>query len=714
MKRIISLILCAVLSALMLFSCMPSGIFFGTSSDAYSSYLSWLGARVGDTSDIVLGTGDDAQAYDVDLAGFDADGYIIRRIDGKTVIFGKTATGLDRAIRDFAKHASDANYENVYGDGLPKVGKITLSGYDISEYVILIPEDATSCVKNAAENIRDYTEIACGVILSITTERGEHNIEFVEDLSVHEQGFVIETTEGQATIRHGWASGALNGAMTFLEKYEGWRYLYTATNDYLGEAGAIDYVYPSDEVVIPVGVSDSEAPALFSRDIYGGLFPTASNCWGYKIKYNGQGFGRVNRQDKACHGLSTRFWDYGDYETLDELDAIAGSGPYCFTDEYNIELIEIAVCEYVDKCLAAGQKIGKDLTCVDIANADTGAYCECKNCLALVAKEGAKSALILNYANKVAKTVAEKYSEDLYVSILAYFGTSKPPRTMVPEKNVHVSYCFYVNPGMTPSGSACGAHPFSGDGCEDGKYNNASAKEFERWCEIATIVDVWTYSEDYHATAPDNAFTTQLDSLRYLADHGCYGSFWMGSNKLNIALSQYLVIKQHWDPYITHEEMWDMVLEYCRIVYGEDCGDFVYELYRLFDEAERSVPCYLQLRAPNAMGKISVPFILENREKMIGLFDLALENAPTAALERQIKWMRCYFENVVVRGLWDEYSVGTDEQKAYLDEHYHILYECAMASGWSGYSWERRDDDLFFPAADKMDFTVPPMEYVGY
>ena len=718
MKRYVSAILALVLVLCAFSSCAVPGSLSMTSSAQGDTYRAWLASRVGDTSDIILGTADDAAAYNVDLSSFENEGFVIRRIDGRTAIFAKTANGLDRAVREYAKHAIDGNFETVYGDGRPKVGKITLAGYDIADYVILIPAGASSCVSFAAENVRNYTRKACGAELPITTERGEHNIEFVEDESVHEQGFVIETTDGQMTIRHGWSSGALNGAMTFLENYEGWRFLYTATNDYLGEAGVIDYVYAADEVDIPSGISHAEEPALHSRDIYGGLFSSAGGCWGYKIKYNGQGVGgncgNLNRQSKACHGLSTRFWSGMDFEALDELDAIAGGHAYCFTDEYNIELIEEAVCEYVDRCLAAGAKIGRDLSCVDIANADTGNYCQCKNCMDLVAKEGAKSALILNYANEVARTVAEKYSDDLYVSILAYFGTSKPPRTMLPEKNIHVSYCFYVDIGMTPSGSACGAHPFSGEGCEAGKYNDASAKEFERWCEIATVVDVWTYSEDYHATEIDNTFTTQLDSLRYLADHGCYGSFWMGSDKINVALSQYLLIRQHWDPYVTHEEMWDMVLEYCRIVYGEDCGDYVYELYRLFDEACRSVPCYLQLRAADALGKISTQFIIENRDLMTDLFDRATAAAPTTALENQIKRMRCYFENALVRGLWDKYSSGSESEKAYLDEHYHILYDCAMASGWSGYSWERRDEDLYFPSAEKMDFSLPPTAYVGY
>ena len=722
MKRVFVLFLAAVMLAALFASCAPApGVGSGskirtTSSDA-SEAASWLTDRLGDalTDSIVIGT--DSDGYGVDLTGLEDDGYIIRKIGGEIALFARTADGLDRAVRYYAKHAAEGDIETVCGDGHPRVGKIKLAGYDISNYVILIPADAASSVRFAAENIRDYTKKACGAELSITTARSEHNIEFVEDEAIHEQGFVIETTDGQMTIRHGWASGALNGAMTFLEKYEGWRFVYTATNKYLGESGAIDFIYAADEVDIPVGISHAEEPALFSRDVYGGMFPNAGECWGYKIKYNGQGYGRVNLQYKACHGLATRFWSGDHFDTLDELDEIAGGKSYCFTDEYNIELIETAVCEYIDRCLAAGQRIGRELTCVDIANADTSAYCECKNCIKLKTSEGANSALILNYANRVAKTVAEKYSPDLYVSILAYFGSSKPPLTMVPEPNIHVSYCFYVNPRMTPEGSACGAHPFSGDGCDPGKYNDASAKEFEKWCEIATVVDVWEYGDNYHPTAICNSFTLALDNIRYLADCGAYGTFWLGNNALNIALSQYLVLRDHWDPYITHDELWDMVREYCRIVYGEDCGDYVTEIYRIFDDAQRLVPCYLMLRANKATDKFSADYYLDNRETMFELFDRAIETAPTSALETQIRYMRCFFENAVLNALWDEYSTGTSEQQAFLNEHYHILFECAAATGWNGYSWDRGGGgicgDWSFPLLDEMDFTVPPEKYVG-
>ena len=75
--------------------------------------------------------------------------------------------------------------------------------------------------------------------------------------------------------------------------------------------------------------------------------------------------------------------------------------------------------------------------------------------------------------------------------------------------------------------------------------------------------------------------------------------------------------------------------------------------------------------------------------------------------------MRCYFEIALVRDCWDEYSNGTDEQKAYLAEHYHMLYDCAVISGWGLSNWINQKENYGFPPIDEMDFTKHPNEYVG-
>ena len=197
MKRSLSFIITLVFILSAMCSCAAPWASSLSSSAQSDRCRAWLAARIGDVSDIIIGTEEDARAYNVSLDGFDDDGFIIRRIDAGTAIFAKTDAGLDRAVREYVKHAGEGDYEYVYGDGQPRVGKIILAGYDIADYVILIPEDAASDVKFAAQNIRDYTKNACGTELTITSERGKHNIEFILDDTVHEQGFVIETIEGK-------------------------------------------------------------------------------------------------------------------------------------------------------------------------------------------------------------------------------------------------------------------------------------------------------------------------------------------------------------------------------------------------------------------------------------------------------------------------------------------------------------------------------------
>ena len=84
-----------------------------TSSDS-DSYAKWLDDRLGDNvGKVTIGVGNDAK-YGIDMSDFEDDGYIIRNIGTETLIFGKTDSGLDRAVRKYAKNVEAGTaIENV-------------------------------------------------------------------------------------------------------------------------------------------------------------------------------------------------------------------------------------------------------------------------------------------------------------------------------------------------------------------------------------------------------------------------------------------------------------------------------------------------------------------------------------------------------------------------------------------------------------------------
>ena len=126
MKKTISIALAAMMIAAALAGCasIEPGLdpqIRITSSDAESA-AQWLDQRLDSIPDrIVIGT--DADNYNVDLAALEDDGYIIRNLGGEVAIFARTADGLDRAVRKYAKMAEA-------GDGVINVtmcGKTLIS-----------------------------------------------------------------------------------------------------------------------------------------------------------------------------------------------------------------------------------------------------------------------------------------------------------------------------------------------------------------------------------------------------------------------------------------------------------------------------------------------------------------------------------------------------------------------------------------------------------
>ena len=108
MKRIFALTLALIMLAAALASCAASPQTAAispritlTSSDGADA-AAWLTARLGEVPDqVVVGT--DADGYGVDVSALEADGYVIRNLGSEVALFARTATGLDRAVRKYAK-----------------------------------------------------------------------------------------------------------------------------------------------------------------------------------------------------------------------------------------------------------------------------------------------------------------------------------------------------------------------------------------------------------------------------------------------------------------------------------------------------------------------------------------------------------------------------------------------------------------------------------
>ena len=103
MKKIISLALGCVIAVSAFASCAQTPVKnyspkITVSSSEADTYASWLTNRLGDSleNSVYLALGNDSG---IDLSNFENDGYVIRTDGASAVIAGKTATGLDMAVR---------------------------------------------------------------------------------------------------------------------------------------------------------------------------------------------------------------------------------------------------------------------------------------------------------------------------------------------------------------------------------------------------------------------------------------------------------------------------------------------------------------------------------------------------------------------------------------------------------------------------------------
>ena len=686
-RKIISVTLAAIMLASLLASCAAQFDLSATSSEgAVSKYRTYLAERLGAEMprELVIATADEATAYGVDLSDYQSDGYYIRAEGGEVLILAKSDAGLDRAVRKYAKDGDADSCLFTYGEGY-RVKRLTIAGTDISEYTIVIPDDADDCVKYSADTLAKYVGLSCGAKLGILTQTQLENIKCGEgakcvvahkifitggDESLGDEGFTITVAEdGTLSIKGGKWRGALFGVYDLLEDI-GWRFPGAAfitedSREFLFESESIDLTAELNRTEIPDVAIRGGTGVLGNKDTYSTMG---------KAKLGGYGF-----PQRSCHGLANNHDKIfsGEYEGLYLGWDKTGYQP-CFTDEYILEAIEAYVTDYVQSRLDAKQEIGKEIVDVDIAQWDSGPgdFCRCKSCTAVLKEEGSDSGAVVRMANRMA-AVMDENNWDVTVSILAYYGTDILPKITRPVHNVLVSYCFFAGNGY----EACSNHCISGADCD--RSNNVNnvvpAERFEKWVEAMDPknIQVWYYPLNWRKIAYNSPiYTVLLEDMKYLASKGvghvylCHSS--PADGVVNVELSKYLCGRYLWDSSITEEESLEMIREWFTVVYGA-AGDYLYQCAMLSERAGDLAGCWGVLAGVN--DHIDYKFMARHGDEVWKYYKEAVAAAETAEKQRIIEnYMAGVLYTVVVGGYEDMYVNGSAAERETLCKWYSELF----------------------------------------
>lgn len=169
----------------------------------------------------------------------------------------------------------------------------------------------------------------------------------------------------------------------------------------------------------------------------------------------------------------------------------------------------------------------------DVSQADDNLWCYCDNCLKLDTVPGeVMTDRVLDWANDLAKTVAEKHPEK-YITVLAYQATQVPPKRSKPAPNVRIWLCPY-NPEI-----GCRGHWF------DHKANRTFLPYYEGWTKS---FPGQIYIFDY---ASGDIFTHEqmFYRIKQYAKDGVRGIYFCGTPQYFFRdLFAYVSDQLAWDP----------------------------------------------------------------------------------------------------------------------------------------------------------------------
>lgn len=653
----------------------------GTSSE-YADYIEKYSPKLPDS--LILAVGEEAAAYGMDTAHFvDSEGYSIRARDGEVVILAVSDGGMDRAVREYVKNGNAENYTFTYGEDY-RVGSLSIAGNDISEYALIVDEDADTCNTFAATELVTYIKKTCGAALptytaaeyaSATDAPSRRIVLSVDYPALGDEAFTIRVEDnGDLTILGGRYRGCMYGVYSLLRDI-GWRFASDSIGKY------VEYLYEAESVDLTAELNRTEDSDIAYRYLWNaGSYNKNSSNLGVKLFSNARDFSRkkygiYGTVPCATHGISDV--DFGDF--YDKGNASVKQP--CYSNEDILDCIETYCRSTVENRLESGQTIGRELSYLDISQFDNMNFCYCETCYDILLEEGSESGTVLRMTNRMADVVMEYCDKDagemIYVTMLAYAGTNEPPRVTVPEENVKIAYCFYIGSGH----NACSNHPIDGSQCDPQSFSSNCdyAEEFQGWRDICTNdnLQVWYYPlTAYDVPFQPDMYTPIYDSIKYLVESGISGIVSCGHTSLGITnheLSSYLISLMSWNSDISREEFYGLIEEWYFICYG-DAGSYMYDYFLEVEKACDTIGCWtafnhdFETRFPEA-------YMGSRFEYFCNIFDLAMIEADTTRqsqlVERTMAGM--LFPCISARHT-DMYLEGTEEERAFIAERYEQMH----------------------------------------
>ena len=654
---------------------------------------------------------------DPEATDFDADG----DLSAKDSYSMKLVLSGNKTSADFEKK----NGEHV------QLYKLTVGGYDISEFSILLGENITEYDNSyvSATLLRNYIKKITGEELPIAygTAATDHVIRFVQyDMFSEEgqkyglEGLRYEVKDGDLNI-YGTLRGTMYAVYEILENYLGVRFFSNSET----------YVYKARLVDIPEGTEAEIHPTVTFR--HAGQTFGSSGALNYylALKLNGDYLGGFDEKRfgtltgpiySNAHSFN-EYWKMGtgtypeNTEGMTEsqiLEAKFASGtapdPYgwqpCVTNEKDYKTLFTGMLECNRMGMLWGNTpfIEEGATVFSFSICDNQNYCTCRNCrkIAVTQKEG-YSGLYLSLYNRACVDVQEYYPG---VRLMGIVYAKDFPKTIKPDENLIILYC----------GTGCNNHMLGREDCYEkgGQLNNSNNNNdvfaLNYWgdaCEeTGAELWFWVYPVTYHyyLVGCPNIPNLYYDT-KYLIDECNVTGFYYegGGRTYNFeALKAHVSAHLMWDTDMTYDEFVEVCKEYLYMSYGDGYEE-IWEYIEMQTEAgDQCGTCFINnFDRPGDM--YSYEYLAENYEYMRALLVTAYEKAERSAHKSKIETLIMSCDFMGLSSVHTDWYVNKNNVELY-KERYANMYNYIVNNNIVTFS-----ESGVYPVPESLDYETNPM-----
>ncbi len=515
---------------------------------------------------------------------------------------------------------------------------------DMNGWTIVVADGAIPSEQYAAKEFQSLFQQATGIELPIASDPPDkkHNVFIGEGPAMAkspvgfavdalgDEGLRIRVKSANIAIAGGKPRGTLYGVYEFFERYMGARFL-TCDDTYI----------PPRETLKPIPRKDfSFVPAFSFRWSF--YKENADNpAFAARLRVNtvthDEKLGGVTPQSLINHSLHK--WvspaEFGkthpEYFALVDgerkLDVGGGGPELCVTNPEVIDIVAERVIKELDA--SPGQKN------ISVSQNDNDVYCRCPRCMEVIEREGTPMGPHLAFVNAVAERVEKKHPE-VKIGTLAYWYTRKPPKTIVPRKNVQIQLC---------SIECCTLHAIDDPSCAK---NREFCADMQKWKAICNDIWVWNYNTNF--SSYDLPFPNLCGigpNVRFFLKNNVKGVFMQANGNGNSGemcdLRNYVISRCLWNP---GQRSWPLVEEFCRLHYKNAAQPILDYLTMIHDNAQAK-HCHPNC-FPNAE---QVGLDPEIAAKAIAYFDDAMAKADDDTVRARVeKASICAYKAMVVAG----------------------------------------------------------------